>query len=197
MKEERDNLAMIGVGTLIVFIATILVAGLVASVIIQAAEKMGQQTQHTAHDATKESATQVIVLGAWVEDNYDDYLFMVEYQSQGKNVQASDVDWILSCEHNGNFYYRSGSLDSWISGTGSIWEVGDDPTNSVTELESGKRYFFGIDAGTNDLPGGAHCGPNWIHQRGITATLMVNMPNGGISTQILKVSDLEVGASVT
>jgi hypothetical protein len=138
----------------------------------------------------------MIILNAWVEDTWDDYLFMIEYQSMGKEVSPADVDWILSCTDNGNFYYRSGSLNSWVSGPGSIWEVGQQPT-SVPTLESGKRYFFGIDSGTNTNIGGTHCGPSWIESRGITATFMINMPDGGVTTQILRVSDLSIGASVT
>ena len=176
--------------------ACILVAAISSAVIIESVEKLAQQTQHTLHDANKESATKMLILNVWVEDNYDDYLFMIEYQSMGKEVDPGDVDWILSCTDNGNFYYRSGSLDDWISGPGSIWEVGQQPT-SVTTLESGKMYFFGIDSGTNDNVGGAHCGPNWIEERGITANFMINMPDGGVTTQVLKVTDLTIGASVT
>ena len=195
MKNEYDDNAQYGIGMMIVFMACILVAAISSAVIIQAVEALTQQTQHTVHDANKEAATKMVILNVWVEDNYDDYLFMIEYQSMGKEVNPGDVDWILSCTDNGNFYYRSGSLDDWISGPGSIWEVGQQPT-SVTTLESGKRYFFGIDSGTNTNVGGAHCGPNWIESRGITATFMINMPDGGVTTQILKVNDLTIGASV-
>ena len=196
MKQEYDDNAQYGIGLMIVFMACVIVAAITSAVIIQAVESLAQQTQHTAHDASKESATQMIILNAWVEDWYDDYLFMIEYQSMGKEVDPADVDWILSCEHNGNFYYKSGSLDSWQSGTGSIWEVGKQPS-SVSSLESGKRYFFGIDGGTNAQPNGAQCGPNWIESRGITATFMINMPDGGVTTQILQVTDPTIGASVT
>jgi len=196
LKKEYDDSAQYGIGMMIVFMACILVAAISSAVIIQAVEALAQQTQHTVHDANKEAATKMIILNVWVEDTWDDYLFMIEYQSMGKEVNPADVDWILSCTDNGDFYYRSGSLDDWISGPGSIWEVGQQPT-SVTTLESGKRYFFGIDAGTNDNVGGRHCGPDWIEQRGITATFMINMPDGGVTTQILKVTDLTVGASVT
>ena len=196
MKNEYDDKAQYGIGMMIVFMACILVAAVSSAVIIQAVEALTQQTQHTVHDANKEAATKMVILNVWVEDNYDDYLFMIEYQSMGKEVNPGDVDWILSCTDNDDFYYRSGSLDDWISGPGSIWEVGQQPT-SVTTLESGKRYFFGIDSGTNTNVGGAHCGPNWIEARGITATFMINMPDGGVTTQILKVNDLTVGASVT
>jgi hypothetical protein len=196
LKNEYDDKAQYGIGMMIVFMACILVAAVSSAVIIQAVEALTQQTQHTVHDANKEAATKMVILNVWVEDNYDDYLFMIEYQSMGKEVNPGDVDWILSCTDNDDFYYRSGSLDDWISGPGSIWEVGQQPT-SVTTLESGKRYFFGIDSGTNTNVGGAHCGPNWIEARGITATFMINMPDGGVTTQILKVNDLTVGASVT
>jgi len=196
LKQEYDDDAQYGIGLMIVFMACVIVAAITSAVIIHAVENLAQQTQHTAHDASKESATQMIILNAWVEDWYDDYLFMIEYQSMGKEVDPADVDWILSCEHNGNFYYKSGSLDSWQSGTGSIWEVGKQPS-SVSSLESGKRYFFGIDGGTNAQPNGAQCGPNWIESRGITATFMINMPDGGVTTQILQVTDPTIGASVT
>ena len=113
-------------------------------------EKMGQQTQHTALDANKEAGTKMIVVGAWVEDGWDDYLIMIEYQSQGKNVLAEDVEWVFWCvEDDDTLHYRSGTIDDWPFQTFSIWEVGTEPTDTVTELESGARYFFGIDGGTN------------------------------------------------
>ena len=196
MNNEYDDKAQYGIGMMIVFMACILVAAISSAVIIQAVEALAQQTQHTVHDANKEAATKMVILNVWVEDDYDDYLFMIEYQSMGKEVNPADVDWILSCTDDGDFYYRSGSLDDWISGPGSIWEVGQQP-GSVSSLESGKRYFFGIDSGTNTNVGGAQCGPNWIEQRGITANFMINMPDGGVTTQILKVTDLTIGASVT
>tara|TARA_B110000196_G_scaffold59359_1_gene49330 strand:+ start:472 stop:1062 length:591 start_codon:yes stop_codon:yes gene_type:complete len=196
LNNEYDDKAQYGIGMMIVFMACILVAAISSAVIIQAVEALAQQTQHTVHDANKEAATKMVILNVWVEDDYDDYLFMIEYQSMGKEVNPADVDWILSCTDDGDFYYRSGSLDDWISGPGSIWEVGQQP-GSVSSLESGKRYFFGIDSGTNANVGGTHCGPSWIEERGITATFMINMPDGGVTTQILKVTDLTIGASVT
>ncbi|MEZ8112548.1 MAG: hypothetical protein QMC61_02865 [Candidatus Poseidoniaceae archaeon] len=39
--------------------------------------------------------------------------------------------------------------------------------------------------------------PKFIEEKGITANFMINMPDGGVSTQILKVTDFTIGASVT
>ena len=120
----------------------------------------------------------------------------MRHSSEGvKLVDDAPNMLAFGCEDNGNFFYRSGTLDSWDSGPGSIWEVGTTP-GYVSELESGKRYFFGIDSGTNDAVGGAQCGPSWLEQRGATATFMVIMPDGGVSTQTLLINDLEVGSPV-
>lgn len=196
MKEKYDNLAHYGTGMLIVYIAVILVTTITGAVLIQETEKMAQQAQHTVQDANKESGNKMSILNIWVEDDYDDYLFLIEYQSVGKNVDPADVDWILYCEDAGNFYYRSGSLDSWVSGPGSIWEVGTAP-GTVSELESGKRYFFGIDSGTNTGIGGQECGPNWLDARGGFATFMIVMPDGGVSTQIIHINDVAVGSPIS
>ena len=65
----------------------------------------------------------MVILNAWVEDNYDDYLFLIEYQSIGKNVDPADVDWILYVKMMVISSIVQ-DLDSWNSGPGSIWEVG-------------------------------------------------------------------------
>lgn len=200
MKLQHDNHAAVGIDLMITYVGMVIVLIVIGSTSVAMVEKIGQQVQHTALDANKEAGTKVIVVGAWIEDGYDDYLFMIEYQGQGENVLTEDVEWTLWCTEGGDLHYRSGTIDQFYSGpcaTCNIWEVGDDPANSVTELVSGQRYFFGIDGGTNGAgAGGDECGPFFLDEHGITATLTINIPDGGTNRQILEVGRLQVGAPV-
>ena len=65
---KNDNLAAIGIGAMIVFIALILVAAVAAAVIIQTAEKLQQNAQSTGDDTTDEMSGKVQVLNVFVAD---------------------------------------------------------------------------------------------------------------------------------
>ena len=53
----------------------------------------------------------VIITGAWVYDNQDDMLFMMEFGSAGEPLQREDVEYVLYCtEPDGTFHYRSAAL---------------------------------------------------------------------------------------
>lgn len=197
-RAKHNDDGAVGIDLMITYIGIVIMMIVIGSTAVGMVEKMGQQTQHTALDANKEAGTKMIVVGAWIYDGYDDLLIMIEYQSQGKNVLAEDVEWVLWCvEDDDTLHYRSGTVDDWPFQTFSIWEVGTEPTDTVTELESGARYFFGIDGGTNGAgASGAECGPIFLHQQGISATLSVHIPDGGTSTQTLEIGRFEVGAPV-
>ena len=196
-RAKHNDDGAIGIDLMITYVGVVIMMIVVGSTAIGMVERMAQQTQHTAMDANKEAGTKMIVVGAWIYDGYDDFLFMIEYQSQGKNVLAEDVEWTLWCVEDGDtLHYRSGTVDNWPFQTFSIWEVGTEPSDTVTELESGARYFFGIDGGTNTDTSGTQCGPIFLHEEGISATLTVSLPDGGYNTQILEIGRFEVGAPV-
>ena len=60
--EKRDDLAAIGIGAMIVFIALILVASVAAAVIISTAEKLQQNAQNTGAETTNMLSSKVVVI---------------------------------------------------------------------------------------------------------------------------------------
>lgn len=204
MSEESDVFAQVGIGAIIVFIGMLLAVTSSAYVMLNQLERLAQSTEKTVYVATNEAHTQIIFVGGWIDDDFDDYLFMVEYQSLGKEVITSEVGFVLWCEHNDVINRRYGYLgDDLLSAPDrtTIWPVGDDPEDGIPEtLESGNRYFIIADGGRgggNAGTGGNICGPEFIHQNGISAYYSIYLPNGGHMTQELKITTYGVGESVT
>ncbi len=86
---KNDNLAAIGIGAMIVFIALILVAAVAAAVIIQTAEKLQQNAQSTGDDTTDEMSGKVQVLNVFVSDDAD---FEVYFRLAAGSDDTSDTD---------------------------------------------------------------------------------------------------------
>lgn len=192
---QREENAHFGVGAMIVFVAMILLATIVSASIILLVEKISQQTGKTAEDARRESVNTVIIVGGWVGDNYDDYLFMMEFGSSGDPVLRVDVIYVLTCTHpDGTFYYRSAALGNSNGGSPIyVWAVGDvKPTSAagnVNQFSPGERYFFTLDGGTQANPGNDECGPIDLYQNGIDAKLALHLPNGMSTFQDLALSN--------
>lgn len=64
-KRKEDEAGEMGVGTLLIFIAMILVAAVAAGVLVQTAYKLQSQAELTGDQATQEIATGVKVVAAW------------------------------------------------------------------------------------------------------------------------------------
>ena len=97
MENKNDTLAQVGIGAMIVFIGIIIAVSSSMYVMINQLERISQGAESTISVATNEAHTQVIFVGGWVDDAFDDYLLMFEYQSLGKNVQTDEVAWVLWC----------------------------------------------------------------------------------------------------
>ena len=170
MDVERDTLAQVGLGAMILFIGSLIAITSSMYVMIAQLESISQSGQKVISVATKESHTQIIFMGAWIDDGYDDYLLMIEYQSLGEEVLVEEVAWVLWCEHNDNTHRRMGWLGDEVASAPNrvtIWEVGEEIILPET-LVSGKRYFIVADGGTGTGNGaGTFCGPQWIFDRGV------------------------------
>jgi len=202
MKSNDDG--AVGMGALIVYVGTIILAILISFTLLNLTEKLSQNTQQTAEDVRRDSVNSIIITGAWVYDNYDDMLFMMEFGGAGEPISRVDVQYVLTCtEDDGTFNYRSAVLgDSQGGSPIHVWEVGSDGPDTpgftnVDNFQPGARYFFTLDGGTQADPTEDKCGPVHLDEEGISANLYMHIPNGPSTHQILTLSNgREIGSSI-
>lgn len=204
---KSDDECSVGSGALIVYIAMILLATIISFTVINITEKISQKSEQVAEDVRRDSVNSVIITGAWVYDNQDDMLFMMEFGAAGEPVDRVDVQYVLTCtEPDGTFHHRSAALgDSQGGSPIYVWELGtDSPVNNlgfvnVDTFQPGARYFFTLDGGTQTNAGGpdGECGPPHMDTHGISSHLYLHIPHGPSTHQILTLSNgQEIGSQI-
>jgi flagellin FlaB len=183
--ENNDNLAAIGIGAMIVFIALILVAAVAAAVIIQTAEKLQQNAQSTGDDTTDEMSGKVTVLNVFVNDA-DNFEVYFRLAAGSDDTADSDILWQLTCDDGaGGMDYIAGDF-----GGSAIDPL--DGTAAVPTAAAGVAYRTTLLASS----GGDDCGPDALFTNNVKATLYLHVVGGGTTYDILKVSDSSVGSVV-
>ena len=179
--EKSDNLAAIGIGAMIVFIALILVAAVAAAVIIQTAEKLQQNAQNTGAETTNMLSSKVMVLSIMVTGNPDtpDLYITFELAPGSADISPLDIDYSIVCE------------DTSVFGTfGNAGFVGNDVSVGAGLLEAHTTYDLKIRSGAT---GFGACEPvaNEAH------TLLIQSRAGGYTFEKLNYgSDVSPGAVV-
>ena len=111
LRMDSDIKGAVGLGAMIIFIGMIMLSAIVSFTIIHITEELAQDSQNTAEDVRRDFANSVIITGAWVYDNQDDMLFMMEFGATGDPISRVDVIYVLTCtEPDGTFHYRSAAL---------------------------------------------------------------------------------------
>jgi flagellin FlaB len=180
---KNDNLAAIGIGAMIVFIALILVAAVAAAVIIQTAEKLQQNAQSTGDDTTDEMSGKVQILNVFVnsDENFEIYFRLA---AGSDDTADNDILWQVFCDDG------AGGMDR-LAGDYADSDV--DPLDggvAVTTVAAGTGYRTTVDA---DDGAGNDCGPNALFTNNVPATLYVHVVGGGTTYDVLKVNDASVG----
>jgi len=184
---KNDNLAAIGIGAMIVFIALILVAAVAAAVIIQTAEKLQQNAQSTGDDTTDEMSGKVQVLNVFVADD-SSYEVYFRLAAGSDDTDPEDILFQIFCDDGATGMDRiAGDFDdSAIDGLdGTALAAADS-----IEAGVGYRTTVSADDGTGD------CGPNALFQNNVKATLYLHVVGGGTTYDVLKVNDDSAGAVV-
>ena len=175
--EQSDNVAAIGIGAMIVFIALILVAAVAAAVIIQTAEKLQQNAQTTGQDTTDSMAARLFLINVIVGGQSQlDVTF--ELAPGSDDVPTADILWTIICENGDD----EGSFP--VANAGDTHQVGNAGVTATT-VEAGNTYVTSL--GTND------CNPAANEQH----TILFQAGTGGQTFEILNYGgDVSTGAVV-
>lgn len=172
--ENRDEIAAIGIGAMIVFIALILVAAVAAAVIIQTAEKLQQNAQTTGQDTTDSMSARVVLLGVVVGGaNAIDVTF--ELAPGSDDVPTGDIQYSIVCAN-----LDRGALPT----TAATHQVGT-PTVAATTIVAGNTFVTTLTT--------VNCNPTANAEH----TLLMVAGSGGQSYEILNYGgDISAGEVV-
>ena len=96
--ENSDNIAAMGIGAMIVFIALILVAAVASAVIIQTAEKLQQNAQATGEGTKDAMASKVSIINTLVTDAGGTQITITFELAPGSDqVDPDDIVWMAAC----------------------------------------------------------------------------------------------------
>ena len=171
--ENRDNVAAIGIGAMIVFIALILVAAVAAAVIIQTAEKLQQNAQSTGEETTDLMASKISVLSVVISAS-SELTVTFELAPGSDGIAAGDVDFNVHCP-GATPAVLSGSFGGTGSGGTASAVFG---TAGVSPMEPGATYSVTINTGT------AECQPSANDED----TLLIQAGSGGWTYEVLQYS---------
>ena len=178
--EERmkeDQIASIGIGAMIVFIALILVAAVASAVIIQTGEKLQQNAQQTGSDTQEEIGGKINIITVWVGDQSDcdgdgdadtdtddevDVCITLVYELAAGSEQMTEdqVHWSITCLDDPNAVNPTlqkiwGTFDGFPTNLNAYAGANTIPTNTMnldTVNVDGSQKFVNEGGAINDAP---------------------------------------------
>jgi len=187
-EESNDQLAAIGIGAMIVFIALILVAAVAAAVIIQTAEKLQQNAQTTGDDTADNMAGKLIINSVFVDTGTaaENYLLFVTLAPGSEQTPTAGVSFQIFCD-NGDVEGAAAAM-TFTEMDGTAVPAGG--------LQPGVPYSLVIDADAGAGGGADDCGPDQVEGDDNEATLFLHVASGGTTYENLVVDDDTAGAIV-
>jgi flagellin FlaB len=193
---QEDNVAAIGIGAMIVFIALILVAAVAAAVIIQTAEKLQQNAETTGADTAKNLAGKFVVfdgfvanggLGGEAEYTSDTAYFFTATLAPGSTpIRIDTITYQMFCD--------AGKIEGIFGTHADVQEMdsGDDGVLTPNvELQPKQQYVLWVTADKD----GIDCAAGNA-EGDTTIDLSIHIGTGGSTHLTLNVDSVEAGARV-
>jgi flagellin-like protein len=177
---ENDERGQVGIGTLIIFIAMVLVAAVAAGVLINTAGLLESSASDTGQDSQAQVSNQIDVVTAVGEtngnDNVDTLNFTVKKSAGSDQIdlQSATIEYLSSDEST--TLSHDANLSATTYTTTSLVGNGDDVLDNTTE-----RVKVTIDlsgTGVDDvLAPGQEATVRLVDQSGATTIYGVNVPD--------------------
>jgi len=187
-EDARDEIAAIGIGAMIVFIALVLVAAVASAVIIQTGEKLQQNAQQTGADTQQEIGGKITLITAWVGDQAtggsEEITLVFEPAAGSEPLSETAVNWNIVCGDGATIETVGGNFADATTLAGG----------AVDTFTQGTVYMINVNVGTTNawLGGAEEC----IPVLGEEHVLMVMVNGGGTTYETLSYTDDTQGAPI-
>ena len=194
-KDREDDVAAIGIGAMIVFIALILVAAVAAAVIIQTAEKLQQNAETTGEDTAKSLAGKFVLNGGFVAtganggpaeyDQDTSYMFHAQLAPGSTPIRVDTITYQMVCD--------SGKIEGTFGSEADVQETDKADDGAVltgaVELQPQQPYVLWIKADHLGVDCSADNGDSSIE-------LAIHVGSGGSTFATLNIDSTAAGAEV-
>ena len=204
-RAERDESSNFGIGAMIIFISSVLMAAIILSTMIQIAEKLAQVPQKTGNDVLRSNTDKMIIHEAYIWDDFDNFGFIWELSAGSEPHPQEDLYWIMQCtDENGDFWRFWGDFTQMDNPTKEYPWTAFPADLAVTTFSAGVIYESSIDqrnggAGApadQPVPPNEACGPQHIFDHGLTTEMWFIVGGGGTTYISLEVHDDTVGSRI-
>jgi flagellin-like protein len=185
-KPTDDDRGQVGIGTLIIFIALVLVAAVAAGVLVQTSGLLQSQAESTGEDAQSEVGNQISVVGATgsvdTGNNVVDQVDLVVKKSAGSDPIDLEEATIEYTSANASATLTHGGTGTSGASASEFGTEGIDGGSDTIMSDTGDRITVTIDtssieSGTSGIVPGDEAQLRIVDQSGATTIYGINVPD--------------------